>query len=132
MEMLSEFLNELLRQAMPVVAAALVAWIAASLSTVWKNFKAAKPELAVNLAYAANMAIAAAEKAGIDDAIKDKKEFAVGVAENYLQSIGLNVDLDIIADAIEEAGMESGLFKWSNGDGGKSTMSPEITQAEGE
>lgn len=51
------------------------------------------------------IAVRAAEQSGLADIIGEayegKKDFAIAIAERYLVSIGVEFDLDVIADMIE-------------------------------
>jgi biotin operon repressor len=49
------------------------------------------------------MVVDAAEQAGINTIIEDKKKYALDLAEKFLAAQGIVVDLDIVAAAIEAA-----------------------------
>lgn len=113
LEFLSSFANEFLMQLAPAVAVFLAGWIAKVAGELWDNFQRRQPKVADYIGMAAKMAVSAAERAGADGYIKDKKEYAIEIAQSYLNSVGLkNINVSLIAAAIEEAGIEMMIFSY--------------------
>ena len=102
-EFLSAFVSNLLMAFAPVLAAALAAWIIAEVKLAWAQFKAAKPDIADQLEWAARTAVMAAEQAQAGKLAEEKKAYALEVAQQWLAMKGLNVDLTAIDAAIEAA-----------------------------
>jgi len=82
-----------------LAAGALIAWIRKS----WAEFKELRPDIAYYLEQAANMAVTAAEQAGAQGFIEDKKNYALDIAQRYLDAKGIKVDIELIEAAIEAA-----------------------------
>ncbi len=112
-EFLSRFVQELAVRAGPVLVLFLASWLLNVAANVWGKVKASRPDLAEHLQYAASLGIAAAEAAGLNHVVQEKKAYAIDVAQDYLARMGLKVDLTLVSNAIESAGLSSGLFKWS-------------------
>jgi len=55
---------------------------------------------------AAVFAVQAAEQAGAAELIKDKKEYAIQIAEAWLEANHITTDIDLIDAAIEKAVLE--------------------------
>lgn len=88
---------------LPVIASLAAGALYAWLRKTWAQFKNEKPDIAWILEQAAAMAVQAAEQAGAAGFIKDKKEYALGIAQLYLDSKGLKIDLALLDAAIEAA-----------------------------
>ena len=71
-------------------------------SELWLKIKGAHPQLADILSYAAEMAVEAAEQILGPGKGAEKKEYAIQAAKKYLAELGLDIDVDVIADAIEQ------------------------------
>jgi hypothetical protein len=88
--------------ALPIVIAGMVVWLRQRLGEV--RSKLTQDHLSI-LEKAAALAVRAAEQSGISKQIaeggKAKKDYALQVLQNYLNSHGINVDLSMIDSAIE-------------------------------
>lgn len=100
---LTIFIETLLKILLPVVVSALAAYLIAQAKLLWARAKNAQPDLADTLEWAARTAVFAAEQAGAAALIEDKKNYALDVAQMWLKSKGLPIDLDMIDAAIEAA-----------------------------
>ena len=98
-----KLIQNLLLAFLPILASLAAGALFAWLRKTWAEFKAAKPDVAWILEQAAAMAVQAAEQAGAAGFIKDKKEYALGIAQLYLDSKGLKIDLALLDAAIEAA-----------------------------
>ena len=103
MEQLVNILQEfgfeiLLTVILPFVAQALIA-----LTKKWlAEIKNAKPQLFWYLEKAAEISVAAAEKMNLSEFISDKKQYAIEIAQSYLDAHGWSeVDIDLLEAAIE-------------------------------
>jgi len=99
---ITQALLMLVKAVLPLLLAALLGW----LGLEWKKFRSGKhAELAMYLAEAARIAVASAEQSGLAKLIEDKaevkKQFAIDYVENYLETVGLRVNVNLIADTIE-------------------------------
>ena len=102
MEVLSKFVETFLLALAPVLASLVVAFVAVKVKQLWAEFSAVNPKVAEYLAQAAEMAVNAAEQAGVAGLIDDKLAYAMDIAEKYLkENYNLVIDLDLIAAAIE-------------------------------
>lgn len=98
-----KLIQNILLAFLPVIASLAAGALYSWLRKTWAEFKAAKPDVAWILEQAAAMAVQAAEQAGAAGFIKDKKEYALGIAQLYLDSKGLKIDLALLDAAIEAA-----------------------------
>ena len=111
----NQALELLLRLLMPVLVGFVVAWGTGLYlkGKAWLETKVSA-EIAAQLYNAARIAVFAAEQSGLAGLIVNtatsKKAYAVGVAEQWLAARKINLDLDIIANAIEAAVREE--FGW--------------------
>jgi hypothetical protein len=97
----SLFVQGLLTLIVPTIAAAGLRWLWLQGSKAWEQFRQSQPDVCLQIEWAANMAIKAAEQAGAANLIDDKKAYALDIAERWLAAKGLKVDLDLVAGAIE-------------------------------
>ena len=102
-DFLSQFLQHLLLALLPILAASAATWLLAKARQAWAQFKASKPDLAAELESIARTVVMAAEQAGAANIIKNKKDYAIQMAQNYLSLKGLHIDLPLIDAAIEAA-----------------------------
>lgn len=102
-EFLSSFVQNLLLAIAPFLASLVAAWLIAKTREAWAKAKEAEPDLVDTLRWIAKQAVIAAEQAGAASEFGGKKNYAIGVAEKYLEAKGINVDLDLISAAIEAA-----------------------------
>ena len=100
---LSAVLQKLLEYFLPILAVALVGFLAAKIKYYLAESKAWNPKITSLLEEAAVFAVMAAEQAGAAELIKDKKVYAFDIAERWLELRGVHIDLDLIDAAIEAA-----------------------------
>lgn len=103
LEFLSEFVQGLLLAFAPILASLIAAWVLAKAREAWVDLKAAGPDIEWILKSAADIAVRAAEQAKMAELIKDKKAYALDIAEKWLLEKGVTVDLALIDAAIEAA-----------------------------
>lgn len=101
-EVLSVFLQEFLRQVLPWAAGVAAAIVIQAAARLWLAFRASRPDEAAILERVARMAVYAAEQAKLNEAITDKKVYALDWAESFLRErYGLKLDLNDLSLAIE-------------------------------
>ena len=100
---LSAVLQKLLEYFLPILAVALVGFLAAKIKYFLAESKAWNPKITSLLEEAAVFAVMAAEQAGAAKVIESKKEYAFDIAERWLELRGVHIDLDLIDAAIEAA-----------------------------
>lgn len=98
-----KLIENLLLAFLPVLASLAAGALFAWLRKTWAQFKAEKPDVAWILEQAASMAVAAAEQAGAAGYITDKKNYALDMAQAYLDAQGIKINLDLLDAAIEAA-----------------------------
>ena len=98
-----KFIEALLLAFAPVLASMAAAALFALTRKLWAEFKATQPDAAYWLEQAATLAVQAAEQAGMAGYIQDKKQYALEVAQRYLDAKGVKIDVQLISDAIEAA-----------------------------
>ena len=100
----NEILTQVLIVLLPPLAVALSRWAWAKASELFAEIEEMKPQLADFLRQAAYFAVTAAEQAKLGDALIVKKDYALTVAEKYLEeNFGLKVDISLLDAAIEKA-----------------------------
>lgn len=102
-EFWAAFVQNLMLTFAPVLASLVAAWLIAKTKEALAKAKDAEPDLVDTLSWIAKQAVRAAEQAGGKQVLGDKKEYALTVAEQYLQAKGMNIDLTLISAAIEAA-----------------------------
>jgi len=100
---LSAFLQNVLMSVGVTAAVSLIGVAVALIKKLWAEAKAAQPDVFAEIERVAMMVVDAAEQAGINTIIEDKKKYALDLAEKFLAAQGIVVDLDIVAAAIEAA-----------------------------
>lgn len=101
-EVLSVFLQEFLRQVLPWAAGVAAAIVIQAAARLWLAFRESRPDEAAVLERVARMAVYAAEQAKLNEAIADKKAYALDWAEGFLRNrYGLKLDLKDLSLAIE-------------------------------
>ena len=110
---LSAVLQKLLEVFLPILAVALVGFLAAKIKYWLAEAKAWNPDITELLEQAVKFAVTAAEQAGAAELIKDKKAYAFDIAERWLKLRKVTIDLDLIDAAIEKAVYEQ--FKTGKG-----------------
>lgn len=98
-----KLIENILLAFLPVLASLAAGALFAWLRKTWAQFKAEKPDVAWILEQAASMAVAAAEQAGAAGYITDKKNYALDMAQAYLDAQGIKISLDLLDAAIEAA-----------------------------
>jgi hypothetical protein len=98
-EFLSAFVMILMQALIPVLVAAVVAWIVRKVQEI----KAARPDIVDKLEWVIPLFVAAAEQAKASGFIHDKKAYALEIAQKYLDERGWKIDLDILDALIESA-----------------------------
>ena len=99
----SQLITNIALAFLPVLASLAAAYLVAQFKLLWAKAKAQQPDLVDTLEWAARTAVSAAEQAGAAGIIKDKKAYALQVAQQWLDMKGLTVDLTAIDAAIEAA-----------------------------
>jgi len=104
LDFVSVFLQQVLEIVIPVLATALAGLVIAWLTQVINNIKA---KLTANQQWIieeiVSTAVMAAEQVGLTQLALDKKQYALGVAENWLAVKGIKLDLGILDAMIEAA-----------------------------
>lgn len=103
-EFISEFLQSFLEIVLPVLATALAGLAVALITKVVGELKAKlndEQEWIINQAIKSS--VMAAEQANIAGAVKEKKEYALNIAKQWLLSKGITMDLNILDARIEAA-----------------------------
>ena len=102
LDLLQRFAYELAVLILPVIAGFVVAALKVLIAKWLADIEASKPQLANFLREAAEIAVAAAEKAHLSEFIEDKKQYALNVMQAYLNEHGWDeVDIDVLEAAIE-------------------------------
>lgn len=102
LEFISEFVQGLLLAFLPVLASMASAWVFAKAKSAWLAYKESHTD-SWAVEQVARIAVRAAEQANLGGLIKDKKDYAVAIAQEWLNEKGLNITLDLIEAAIEAA-----------------------------
>ncbi|MCK5601163.1 hypothetical protein KAR91_04785 [Candidatus Pacearchaeota archaeon] len=88
--------------ALPIIAGFVVALLKVWVAQMLQEFERRKPKLAAAIKEAVNLAVKAAEQANVAGFVKDKKQYAMDIAQNWLDSEGWDeVDIDILEAAVE-------------------------------
>jgi len=106
MPILSKVIEAILIAILPPLAVVLVSVVLAYAKKLWADLKQRYPSVTDLVEQAAVFAVQAAEQAGAADLIKDKKEYAIQIAEAWLVANHITTDLDLIDAAIEKAVLE--------------------------
>ena len=100
--LLQEFVYNLMVIALPIIATFIIAALRALIKKWLAELESQKPELALYLREAVRIAVAAAEKMELEGFIEGKKEYALSIAQAYLDEHGWNeVDIVLLEAAIE-------------------------------
>lgn len=103
MSVFSDFLQRLALEAVPLLVPFIIALLIAQTRRAWAAVIKEQPDVAYYLSRAAQIAVVAAEQAGIAGIIDDKKKYALEVAERWLVENKITIDLHLIDAAIEAA-----------------------------
>ena len=106
MPILSKVIEAILIAILPPLVAFLVSIGLAYAKRVWGDLKQRYPSVTELIEEAAVFAVQAAEQAGAAELIKDKKEYAIQIAEAWLVANHITTDIDLIDAAIEKAVLE--------------------------
>lgn len=106
LDVFSKFAETLLVGLLPVLAAFIVRWVKAKAEFELARLQTEKREVYYALTFVVRLAVNAAEQANLAGLIKDKKAYAISVAEKYLAEMGITIDLDVIDAAVEAAVLE--------------------------
>jgi len=106
--LLQEFAFNLAVLALPILAGFLIALLNAWVKKVLAEVERAKPELHWYLEQAVDIAVKAAEKMEFSGFIDGKKQYALNIAQIWLDEHGWDeVDISILEAAIEAAVIEN-------------------------
>lgn len=100
---LSQVLQAVLIVVLPPVAVFVVNFFRAKAELLWAEAKAWQPTITDMIEAAASFAVVAAEQAGVAGLIQDKKEYALEIATEWLQAYKIDINLELLAAAIEKA-----------------------------
>lgn len=106
MPVLSKVIEAILIAILPPLVVALITFLIVKAKEAWARAKAWNPLVTEYLEKAAKFAVQAAEQAGAAELIKDKKEYAIQIAEAWLAANHITTDLHLIDAAIEKAVLE--------------------------
>ena len=106
MPVLSKVLEAILVAILPPLAVVIVSAAVAYAKRLWNDLKPRYPSVTELIEEAAVFAVQAAEQAGAADLIKDKKQYAIQIAEAWLEANHITTDIDLIDAAIEKAVLE--------------------------
>ena len=106
MPVLSKVIEAILIAILPPLAVVLVSVVLAHAKRVWGDLKRCYPSVTDLVEQAAVFAVQAAEQAGAAELIKDKKQYAIQIAEAWLVANHITTDIDLIGAAIEKAVLE--------------------------
>ena len=102
-EILSAVLQSVLLLSLPPLAVGVYKFLAAKAEVLLSEMRDWNPSVTDFLMQAARFAVEAAEQAGAAEIIKDKKMYALGVADAWLKANGVKLDLELISAAVEKA-----------------------------
>ena len=106
MPVLSKVIEAILIAILPPLAVVIVSAAVAYAKRLWSDLKLRYPSVTELIEEAAVFAVQAAEQAGAAKLIKDKKEYAIQIAEAWLAANHITTDLHLIDAAIEKAVLE--------------------------
>jgi hypothetical protein len=98
-DFLSYFIQALTVALVPALVAALVAYITRKLQEI----KLAQPDITRALSFMMPIFVQAAEQAKLAELIEDKKEYAISLAQTWLNEKGWKLDLALISGVVEQA-----------------------------
>lgn len=100
--LLQEFAFNLAVLALPVIAGFLIALLKALAEKILAQVESERPQLADAIKKAVTLAVKAAEGLELGGFIDDKKQYALNIAQNWLDAEGWDeIDIDILEAAIE-------------------------------
>ena len=98
-----KLLQDVVVLAVSAIAPALFALIVVLIRKKFAEFKNLYPDYGYLIEQAASFAVKAAEQSNFAGLIEDKKEYAIGVAQEYLNAHKVKIDVAVIEAAIESA-----------------------------
>ena len=101
-DFLWRLLENVLVAVLPILATALTAWLIQKIREIGKKLDS-NTMLAIQMA--CEIAVNAAEQAGLAALIDDKKAYALGLAQEYLNKQNIKVDVSLLEGIIESAVM---------------------------
>ncbi len=99
----SSILQAVLLALIAAIVPSLVSWIKAQTTLLIEKARLNAPDVTQALIEAAYFAVKAAEQSKLAGLIEDKKDYAIDVAEAWLEAKGIKIDLHLIEAAIEKA-----------------------------
>lgn len=103
-DLMQEWAFNLAKLTLPLITSLVVAWLTVEVNLAIQKFKARKPKLAEALRIAADLAVKAAEGMELGGLISNKKQYALQVAQDWLNGEGWDeVNLEVLEAAIESA-----------------------------
>lgn len=103
MQVFSKFVEVFLMAAAPVAAVFVVGVLKRYFDLLLTRLEAERPNEFAVVKEVAGWAVAAAEQSGLAGLVKDKKEFALNLAMNWLAERDIVIDLAMLDAAIEAA-----------------------------
>ena len=101
-DFLQEWLYNIALAVLPMVGAFVIAYLKALIEKKIAEIEELKPDLADAIRQAVSLAVKAAEQAGAAGLIENKKEYALTIAQKWLDNEGWDeFDIDILEAAIE-------------------------------
>mgnify|MGYP001363670427 CR=1 FL=1 len=99
-----KLLQNILAASLPVLAAALTAWLVQKIREMGKRIDSDTMD---SIRYAVAIAVDAAEQAGSAKLIADKKPYAIELAQKFLDKQGIKVDVALLEGLVEAAVLTS-------------------------
>ena len=106
MPVLSKVVEAILIAILPPLVVAVITFLIAKAKDAWARAKQWNPTVTEYIEQAAQFAVQAAEQAGAAELIKDKKDYAIQIAEAWLVANHITTDFYLIDAAIEKAVLE--------------------------
>lgn len=102
LDVFQKFVFNILLAILPALSVYIIAWIKAQIDIKVAQIEASKPQFASALRLAVSLAVQAAEQAGLAGLIEEKKDYAVTIAQKWLDNEGWDeFDISILEAAIE-------------------------------
>ena len=102
----SIFLQKFLEIVLPVLVSAVAGLVIAWITKVVNDIKSRmSSDVQWYISQAVESAVLAAEQAGLNDYLVDKKKYALNVAQKQLDAKGVKINLSILSDLIEASVM---------------------------
>lgn len=129
-EIFGELLTQFIRILLPVVIILCLKW----LTEIWSKLKEKSPKIAEAIAIAGQLGYSAAEECFHGSKVdgNTKLDYAIDRANEYLKSLGFNIDAKIICDAIINYGVTNYKFSWTKKDIGELFQFQEQTDEDSE